>query len=192
MLPELVEKIKREGKNLGNGILKVDGFINHRVDAALMQNCGVAFADHFRETQPDLVLTAEISGIAPALMTAAALGCKVVYARKKRPITMPEDAYVALAPSHTKGNITPLMVSPEFLKAGERVLIIDDFLASGQTIKGLTRLCDQAGATLVGIGTLVEKTFEHGRLLLADHKVPIYSLAQITALNGDHIELIEA
>ena len=189
MLTDLVEKIRLEGKNLGNGILKVDGFINHRVDAALMQKCGVAFADYFRETKPDLVLTAEISGIAPALMTAAALGCKVVYARKKRPVTMPENAYMAIAPSHTKGSITPLMVSPEFLQAGERVLIIDDFLASGQTIKGLTELCNQAGATLVGIGALVEKTFEHGRSLLAEHHVPIYSLAQITALNGNDIEL---
>ena len=189
MLIELVEKIRTEGKNLGNGILKVDGFINHRVDAALMQQCGIAFADLFRETQPDLVLTAEISGIAPALMTASALQCKVVYARKKRPVTMPENAYMALAPSHTKGSITPLMVSPEFLGAGERVLIIDDFFASGQTIKGLVDLCDQAGATLVGIGALVEKTFEHGRKLLSECDVPIHSLAQITALTEDGIEL---
>ena len=182
MLPELVEKKPFRRQNLGNGDPKVMAD-NHRVDAALMQRCGSAFAEHL-STAPDLVLTAEISGIAPALMTAAALGCKVVYARKKRPVTMPEDAYMALAPSRTKGSITPLMVSPEFLKGGERVLIIDDFLASGQTIQGLTELCAQAGATLVGIGALVEKTFEHGRQLLAEHQVPIYSLAQITSLNG--------
>lgn len=185
----LKDQIRAEGRALSGGILKVDGFVNHRVDAALMSACGEAFADLFRETRPDLVLTAEISGIAPALMTAAALKIPVVYARKKRPITMPEDAYMALAPSHTKGSITPLMVSPEFLKAGERVLIIDDFLASGQTIKGLTSLCAQASAEVVGIGALIEKTFERGRILLSDLNVPVHSLAQITRLEEGLIEV---
>ena len=94
------DKIKAEGKSPGKGILKVDGFVNHRIDATLMRNCGEAFAELFRHTRSNHVLTAEISGIAPALMTAAALGCAMVYARKKRPVTMPEDAYMALAPSH--------------------------------------------------------------------------------------------
>ena len=185
----LKDKIKAEGKSLGKGILKVDGFVNHRIDAALMRDCGEAFAELFRHTRPNLVLTAEISGIAPALMTAAALGCAVVYARKKRPVTMPEDAYMALAPSHTKGSITPLMVSPEFLQEGERVLIIDDFLASGQTIKALTELCAQAKAEIVGIGALIEKPFELGRDLLTHVDAPIHSLAQITHLSEGVIEV---
>ena len=188
-MQDLVDKIREEGKALGSGILKVDGFINHRVDAVLMYKCGIAFAEFFKSKRPDLVLTAEISGIAPALMTASALQCKVVYARKKRPVTMPENAYMALAPSHTKGSITPLMVSPEFLKAGEKVLIIDDFLASGQTIKGLVELCNQAQAELVGIGTVVEKTFEHGRQLLEFTNVPIHSLAKVTSLTQTSFEV---
>ena len=102
---------------------------------------------------------------------------------------MPENAYMALAPSHTKGSITPLMVSPEFLKAGEKVLIIDDFLASGQTIKGLVELCNQAQAELVGIGAVVEKTFEHGRQLLDFANVPIHSLAKVTSLTQTGFEV---
>lgn len=186
----LKEMIRAEGRSLGNGILKVDGFINHRVHAKLMADCGEALARRFREAAPDLVLTAEISGIAPALMTAAQLGCSIVYARKKRPVTMPPEAYLAHAPSHTKGEMTPLMVSPEFLKAGERVLIIDDFLASGQTIKGLVELCRQAQAEVVGIGALIEKPFEKGREVLgAVVDVPIVSLAQISSLEGGKVEV---
>ena len=185
----LKHKIRTEGQALEGGILKVDGFINHRIDAPLMSKCGVAFADLFRHTNPDLVLTAEISGIAPALMTASALGCSVVYARKKKPITMPSVVYSSSAPSRTKGQVTPLLVSPEFLKEGERVLIIDDFLASGQTIRGLVDLCDQAKATVVGIGALVEKPFENGRALLEHVNAPIHSLAQITSLDNRTVEV---
>ena len=188
-MSSLRRRIIEEGRSLGGGILKVDGIINHRVDAGVMRECGDLFATQFAHTKPDLVLTAEISGIAPALMTASNLGCNVVYARKKKPVTMPGEPYIAHAPSHTKGGVTPLIVSREFLKAGERVLIIDDFLASGQTIKALVDLIDQAGAELVGIGALVEKSFEGGRELLAERGVPIYSVVQITRLAEDVIEL---
>lgn len=185
----LRNRILEEGQCLGGGILKVDGFVNHRVDGTLMAGCGQAFADIFRETNPDIILTAEISGIAPALMTASSLNLCVVYARKKRPVTMPDNAYMSFAPSHTKGGVTPLLVSPEFLKGGERVLIIDDFLASGQTIKALADLCRQAGAVLVGVGALIEKTFEGGRDTLKGLNVPIHSLAQITHLSEGVIEV---
>ena len=185
----LKNKIRAEGKALQGDILKVDGFINHRIDAPLMAQCGEFFADLFRDTQPDLVLTAEISGIAPAVMTASSLGCAVVYARKKRPVTMPAIVYTSSAPSRTKGQVTPLLVSPEFLKSGERVLIIDDFLASGQTIRGLVDLCHQANAIVVGIGALVEKPFERGRDLLNHVEAPIHSLAQITSLKNGVIEV---
>ena len=186
-------KIKDEGRAINGAILKVDGFINHRVDAALMEQCGATFARRFVDLKPDIVLTAEISGIAPALMTGAALGCAVVYARKKRPVTMHQGAYVASAPSRTKGGEPcPLIVSPEFLKTGERVLIIDDFLASGQTILGLIELCRQANATIVGVGALVEKTFENGRDTLRSALVdgqPIETLAQITSLEDGIVEV---
>ena len=134
------------------------------------------------------MLTAEISGIAPAVTTALHLGLPVVYARKQKPITMPDQVFLTLSPSHTKGRMVELIVSPEYLGHGERVLIIDDFLASGATIQGLVRLAQVAGATVVGIGALIEKTFEGGRTALAHLGVPIESLAQIVSMEGNEIQ----
>ncbi|MDI6694193.1 MAG: xanthine phosphoribosyltransferase [Anaerolineales bacterium] len=185
-MQQLKERILREGKNLGNGILKVDGFINHQVDPALMDVCGQEFARRFRPIGATKVLTAEISGIAPALTTAFHLGVPVVYARKHKPITMPDQVFLTLSPSHTKGRMVELIVSPEYLSGGERVLIIDDFLASGATILGLVRLAQTAGAQVVGIGALIEKSFEGGRQALAHLGVPIESLAVIRSMEGDH------
>jgi xanthine phosphoribosyltransferase len=184
---ELIERIHRDGKNLGNGILKVDGFINHQVDPALMDACGHELARRFANVGATKVLTAEISGIAPALTTARHMGLPVVYARKSKPITMPDQVFLTTAPSHTKGRMVELIVSPEYLAGGERIIIIDDFLASGATIWGLVRLAQAAGATIVGIGTLIEKVFEGGRELLKPIGVPIESLAVITALDGNRI-----
>jgi xanthine phosphoribosyltransferase len=184
----LKDRILREGKNLGNGILKVDNFINHQVDPALMNECGIEFARRFRDVGATRILTAEISGIAPALMTALHLGLPVVYARKTKPITMPDTVYLTVAPSHTKGRLVELIVSPEYLAQGERVLIIDDFLASGATIQGLVRLAQAAGSELVGIGTLIEKAFEGGRDALAHLNVKIESLACITSMEDGKIE----
>jgi xanthine phosphoribosyltransferase len=184
---ELIERIRRDGKNLGNGILKVDGFINHQVDPALMDACGRELARRFSNVGATKVLTAEISGIAPALTTAQHLGLPVVYARKSKPITMPDQVFLTTAPSHTKGRMVELIVSPEYLAGGERILIIDDFLASGATIGGLVRLAQAAGATIVGIGTLIEKIFEGGRELLKPIGVPIESLVCIISMVGDKI-----
>lgn len=176
-------RILTDGKNLGNGILKVDGFINHQVDPMLMDTCGRDLASRFERVGATKVLTAEISGIAPALTTAAHLGLPVVYARKTKPVTMPDQIYLTLAPSHTKGRMVDLIVSPEYLGAGERVLIIDDFLATGQTIMGLIRLAQAAGAKVVGVGALIEKSFEGGRELLAPLGIPIEALAIITDMS---------
>ena len=175
------------GKNLGNGILKVDGFINHQVDPRLMDACGRELALRFAKVGATKVLTAEISGIAPALTTAQHLGLPVVYARKSKPITMPDQVFLTMAPSHTKGRMVDLIVSPEYLAGGEKILIIDDFLASGATIWGLVRLAQTAGATIVGIGTLIEKVFEGGRELLQPLGVPVESLAVITSMDGNRI-----
>ena len=188
---ELKERIIKEGRNLGGGILKVDSLINHQVDPQLMDACGMEFARLFASTAPTRILTAEISGIAPALMTARHLNLPVVYARKTRPVTMPDTVYLTIAPSHTKGNKVELIVSPEYLKPGERVLIIDDFLATGATILGLVRLTQAAGATICGIGTLIEKTFEGGREALQFLNVPIEALVQITNMDDDHIQFAE-
>ena len=186
-MEELKQRILRDGKNLGNGILKVDGFINHQVDPALMDACGEELARRFQDVGATKVLTAEISGIAPALTTARHLGLPVVYARKTKPITMPDQVFLTLSPSHTKGRMVELIVSPEYLGQGERVLIIDDFLATGATILGLARLAQTAGSTLVGIGALVEKIFEGGRAALATLGVPIESLACIRSMEGEQI-----
>lgn len=187
----LKARILREGKNLGNGILKVDGFINHQVDPALMEACGRELARRFQAIQATKVLTAEISGIAPALMTAFHLQVPVVYARKSKPITMPDQVFLTLSPSHTKGRMVELIVSPEYLSRGERVLIIDDFLASGATILGLVRLATTAGAEVVGIGAVIEKTFEGGRAALEHLGVPIEALARIRSMEGERIEFVE-
>ena len=183
----LEERILREGKNLGHGILKVDSFINHQVDPLLMDLCGREFARRFQHIGATKVLTAEISGIAPALTTAFHLGLPVVYARKQKPITMPDQVFLTLTPSHTKGRTVELIVSPEYLAGGEKVLIIDDFLATGATILGLVRLAQTAGAQIVGIGALIEKIFEGGRNALAHLGIPVESLAIITAMEGDRI-----
>ena len=168
----LQRRILMDGRNLGRGILKVDSFVNHQVDPTLMYECAQEFARRFQTDRPTKVLTAEISGIAPALLTALELKVPVVYARKHKPITMPDTVFLTTAPSHTKGNYVDLMVSPEYLGATERVVIIDDFLASGQTI---------------GVGTLIEKTFEGGRELLEAAGMKVESLTRITSMTDDRI-----
>ncbi len=186
-MKQLKERILRDGKNLGGGILKVDSFINHQVDPGLMDACGREFAVRFANVSATKILTAEISGIAPALMTALHLNLPVVYARKTKPITMPDQVFLTLAPSHTKGRMVELIVSPEYLGHGEKVLIIDDFLATGSTIHGLVRLAQTAGAAIVGIGALIEKSFEGGRAALKELGVPVESLVSIQSMEGDSI-----
>ena len=190
----LVERIRQEGKNLGRGILKVDGFINHQLDPALTLEMGHEFVKRFAAagvTGITKVVTAEVSGIGPALTTALALEVPMIYARKKRPVTMATTASGAVlhaqAPSHTKGGVVDLLVSPEYLLANDRVLLIDDFLASGQTILALAELIQASGATLCGIGCVIEKEFEQGRELLAPLDVPVATLAVIERMEGEEI-----
>jgi xanthine phosphoribosyltransferase len=184
-MESLKNRIRHEGKNLGDGILKIDSVINHQVDAALMLEAGSEFAKQFADMHPSRVLTAEVSGIIPAMATAYAMGLPLVYARKHKPVTMMDPVFVEFAPSHTKGGEVSLMVSPEFIDPRDRVLIIDDFLATGQTIAAMARIVQDAGATLVGIGTLVEKSFEGGREKLAELGVPIFSLVTIEEMRDD-------
>lgn len=183
----LKERITNEGRNLGNGILKVDGFINHQVDPILMDECGRELANRFQNISATKVLTAEISGIAPAFTTAMHMGLPLVYARKNKPITMPDQVYLTVTPSHTKGRSVELIISPEYLTSNEQILIIDDFLATGATILGLVRLAETAGAKIVGVGALIEKSFEKGRKALEKLQVPVESLACIRSMDGDKI-----
>lgn len=192
-MKELVERIRAEGRNLGRGILKVDGFINHQLDPTLTLAMGHEFARRFAAagvTGVTKIVTAEVSGIAPALTTAIVLTVPVVYARKTRPVTMPSGYYWAQAPSHTKGGIVELIISPEYLLPSDRVLLIDDFLATGLTIGALANVIAQCGATLCGIGCLVEKRFEGGRAHLQALGVPIVSLAIIESMENDCIEVV--
>ncbi len=185
----LRDRILREGRNLGRGILKVDGFLNHQVDPELIDECGREMAARFRDVGATKVLTAEISGIAPAVTTALHLRVPLVYARRSRPVTMPDQVLLTVAPSHTRGQLVELIVSPEYLQRSDRVLIVDDFLATGQTILGLARLAGAAGAAVVGVGAVIEKSFEGGREALSGLGVPVESLAIVTDMRDGKIVL---
>lgn len=191
-MQRLVERIRHEGRNLGQGILKVDGFINHQLDPRLTLEMGACFAASFAAAGVEgvsKIVTAEVSGIAPALATGITLGVPVVYARKRRPVTMAAGGFEAEAPSHTKGGQVKLIISPEYLLPSDRVLLIDDFLASGQTIAALAALIAQCGAHLCGIGCLVEKSFEGGRAHLAELGVPIIALAVVERMDDATISV---
>ena len=125
----------------------------------------------------------------PAIMAGLELNVPVVYARKTKPITMPDQVFLTLAPSHTNGRMVELIISPEYLAGHEKILIIDDFLASGATIMGLIRLAQTAGASVVGVGTLIEKVFEGGREMLRPIGIPIESLVCITSMDDGKVVL---
>ena len=189
-MQQLNDAIRAGGQNLGQGILKVDHILNHQIDPSLMVSIGQEFAHRFRTVPVDRILTSEVSGIAPALMTGIVLNVPVVYARKRKPITMSGPVYLETAPSHTRGGEVTLMVAAEFLQAGEHVLIIDDFLASGLTTLAMVRMVASAQATVTGIGVVVEKAFEQGRANLhaaGFPDFPVEALAVVTGMNGDQI-----
>lgn len=188
----LKERILKEGKYLGKGILKVDGFLNHQLYPDLTMQMGREFCkrlSHEGVQNASKIVTAETSGIAPALSAAVAFDVPLVFARKKRPITMPDGFFSSEAPSHTKGGITTLMISPEYLSAEDRVVVIDDFLATGLTTKALIEAIQKSGATLLGVGAVIEKGFEGGRKTLEPFGVPIVSLAVIEKLDESGIYL---
>lgn len=186
----LKRRIKEEGVYLGDGIIKVDGFLNHQIDPHLMMALGQSFREAFAATNPTKILTAESSGIAPALAAGYALELPVIYARKKTPLTMSNHLFKAEAPSRTKGGVVHLMVSPDYLFANDRILIIDDFLATGLTLLAMNEIVRQSGATLVGIGCVIEKVFESGRSKIATFfDGPVVSLAQIDIQNKELVVL---
>ncbi len=187
-MQQLIERIRAEAIYLGNGIIKVDGFLNHQIDPALTVGMGHAFAELLEKHNVSgvtKILTAEVSGIGPAVATGMVLGVPVVYARKKQPITMHAGVFSAEAPSRTKGDMVKLIVSPEYLGSADNVIIIDDFLATGQTLAALADIISQANAKLLAIGCVVEKSFENGRDHLLSLQVPVFSLAKINIINDD-------
>ncbi|MGB8646916.1 MAG: xanthine phosphoribosyltransferase, partial [Anaerolineae bacterium] len=188
-MQQLNERILRDGKHLGRGILKVDSFINHQLDPVLMRDIGQELARALGPLRPNKILTVETSGIAPALATGIVLGVPVVFARKHQPLTMAANPFRTSASSHTHGREVELIVSPEFLGPADRVVIVDDFLATARTILALVKLIEQSGATLVGIGAVIEKSFEGGRAELKHLGIPVVSLAMIERMEGDRIIL---
>ena len=185
----LKKRILAEGRNLGNGILKVDSLLNHQIYPDLMMEMGKELAARFKDVKVDRILTAEISGIAPAVMTGLVLGVPVVYARKTKPITMFGPVFLETAPSHTKGNEVNLLVAAEFMPPKQNVLIIDDFLATGKTLRALARIVEGAQSKVVGVGVVVEKTFEGGRNFMREkgYSMPIEALAIITSMDDGKI-----
>lgn len=179
-MEELIERIIREGKVISDTILKVDSFLNHRVDPSLMKRIGERFAQAFKNEETTLVLTVEASGIVPALFTALALNVPLIFARKRKPITLGERFYERRITSRTKLNETIITLSGDYLSSKDRVLIIDDFLATGETIKALCEMVEESGAKVAGIGVCIEKTFQRGRELLKGYRLE--SLAKVESL----------
>ncbi|ADI26948.1 MULTISPECIES: xanthine phosphoribosyltransferase [Geobacillus] len=188
---ELLEKIAAEGEVAADGVLKVDRFLNHQVDPQLMKRIGEAFAVRFRDERPTKVLTLESSGISPALMAAYELGIPLVVARKRRPLTMTGDVYRTEVYSFTKQEANEIIVSRSLLGRGDRVLIIDDFLANGQAALGMVEIIEQAGADMVGIGIVIEKAFQDGGRLLRSRGFRVVSLARIASLDGGAIQFAD-
>lgn len=186
----LQDRIKQDGNILTKGVLKVDSFITHQVDPELMEKIGQEFARKFHTQQITKVVTLESSGIAPALCTAQALGVPMIFARKAKSLTMDEELLTSEVYSFTKQITSQISISKKFLHQEDRVLIIDDFLANGQAAKGLAALCQQAGATVCGIGILIEKSFQPGRALLESMELPVYSLARIASLENQQIHFL--
>jgi xanthine phosphoribosyltransferase len=191
-MESLVQAIREQGVILPGGFLKVDGLVNHQLLPRLTREMGVRFAELFAPLRPNKVLTIEVSGIAPAIAAAMELDVPMVYARKKKPLTMKEPAFTAASVSRTKGGTVDLFISSEFLGPGDRVVVIDDFLASGGTLRALTGMIELSGATLLGLGCVVEKQFEHGREHLSDLGVPIHTLANIVRMSEQEGIVVEA
>lgn len=181
----LKEKIEQEGKVLSDVVLKVDSFLNHQIDPLLMKEIGDEFANRYSDEIITKVLTIESSGIAPATFLGLVIGAPVVFARKRKSLTLTDNLYSAKVHSFTKGETNEISVSKSFLSANDNVIIIDDFLANGEALKGLLDIANQAGAHVVGAGIVIEKGFQEGGKLLREQGLRIESLANIKSLaNG--------
>lgn len=180
-MPELAERIEREGIVQGNEILKIDHFLNHRIEPSFMQRMAREIASRLRQFEPDMILTAEASGIAPGLMVALELNVPMVYGKKYHPqVEVP--ALSRCIPSPTKGGEVKMVISQKYLTPGLRVAIVDDFLSNGRTAAALVELTREAGSTPVAAAFLVAKSFKQGHKLMEAAGVPVVTLAQVDAL----------
>jgi xanthine phosphoribosyltransferase len=191
LVEQLKQKIRTCGVVLSDKVLKVDAFLNHQIDPLLMQQIGHEFAERFRDQGITKIVTIEASGIAPAVMTGLELGVPVIFARKHQSLTLTDNLLTAAVYSFTKQVESTIAVSTRHLDASDRVLIIDDFLANGKAAKGLISIIQQAGASIAGLGIVIEKSFQNGRQELEADGFRVESLARIQSLENGQVSFVE-
>lgn len=190
-MEKLKNKILQEGKVLSDSVLKVDSFLNHQIDPELMQEVGREFAERFKDSNITKILSIESSGIAPAMMAGLYLGVPVIFARKRKSLTLTDHLYTSSVHSFTKNETNDISVSKDFLLAGDTVLIIDDFLANGQAVNGLVNIVEQADAQLAGVGIVIEKGFQPGGAETRKQGIRVESLAIIRSLENGQVAFFE-
>lgn len=183
----LEDRIRRDGEVLPGDVLKINSFLNHQVDPELMMAVGQEFAHLFKDCKITKVLTCEASGIAPGVMAAYALHVPLVFARKKKPSTLNDAVYWADVYSYTKKTINQICVEQKFLHDNDQLLIIDDFLANGEAVKGMINIANQADAQVAGIGIVVAKVFQGGAAWIKGHGYRLEALANIDSLAGNQV-----
>lgn len=179
----LEERILKDGKVGEGNVLKVDGFVNHQIDVSLMCELGKEFKRLFEGTEVTKILTIEASGIGVACITAQYFDVPVVFAKKTKTNNIYADVYTSKVESYTHGTTYDIVVSKQFLNEGDKVLIIDDFLAKGSALKGLIALIEDAGACVVGAGIVIEKAYQPGGELIRNMGVRVESLARIASMS---------
>jgi len=179
----LKERIRKDGKIKAGNVLKVDSFLNHQMDIALFSEFGKEFSNIFKGESITKILTIESSGIGIACVVAQHFNVPVVFAKKNKTKNIAGETYTSRVKSFTTGNVYDIIVSKEFLKNTDRVLIIDDFLANGSALQGLAKLVTDAGATLVGAGIVIEKGFQPGGDLIRKSGIRVESLAIIDEMD---------
>lgn len=184
----LIDRISKDGRCYPGGILKVDKFINHQMDPNLMKAIAIEFIKRYSSTEINKILTIEASGIAPAIVMGLLLDLPVVFAKKKKASTM-DNILSTTVFSFTKQREYNVVISKDYLTPQDKVVFIDDFLAYGNAAKGIIDLCQQAGAELVGMGFIIEKTFQNGREVIEAAGVRCESLAMIESLDDCKIKL---
>ncbi|WP_175074488.1 xanthine phosphoribosyltransferase [Terribacillus sp. AE2B 122] len=190
---ELLQKaIQERGTIIGDTIVKVDSFLNHEMDTALLYEIGQEFRRQFQHKPVTRIVTIEAGGIAPALMAGLAFNVPVVYAKKQKSLTMKGDVYIESVYSFTKQVHSNVTISKDRLSPEDHVLIIDDFLANGEAAAGLISILNQAGATVAGIGIVIEKSFQRGRSRLEELGIEVVSLARIARIGEGKIEFLNS
>jgi xanthine phosphoribosyltransferase len=187
----LEQKILTEGIVLSDQVLKVDAFLNHQIDPVLMQQIGKEFAARFKDAGITKIITIEASGIAPAIMAGLELGVPVIFARKYQSLTLKDDLYRSKVFSFTKQTESTIAISNKHLHSTDKALVIDDFLANGQAALGLIDLIHQANAEVVGVGIVIEKSFQPGRDLLLEKGYRVESLARVHSLRDGKVTFVK-